>query len=222
MARMRAFAQKLAPYRDIIENVAILVVMFVGIMVVFQYFDLGDVQSFAARFGIFAPLVFVLTKAATIVFAPLSGSPLYPVAGALFGFWKGFVVLLAGDILGGSIAFWIARIYGIRITERFVKGESSLMKKILDHLGTLKGYVFARICFSPMPELVCYAAGLTQMSFLRFIVVHIIIDIPVTAILVGAGTLISFNFSPLIIFGLIIVGTLATVAGGVWFYKQVK
>ena len=94
--------------------------VFVAILVLFYFFDLSDVQSFVDRFGVWAPVVFVLTKAATIIFAPLSGSPLYPMAGALFGCWKGFFILMVGDILGGGIAFWISRKYGLKITKNSV------------------------------------------------------------------------------------------------------
>lgn len=216
------FKGKLSPYKDIIENVFSLLLVFVAILVLFYFFDLSDVQSFVDRFGVWAPVVFILTKAATIVFAPLSGSPLYPMAGALFGFWKGFFILMAGDILGGGIAFWISRKFGMKIAERFVKNESSLMRKILDQLGTLKGLIFARICFIPMPEIVCYAAGLTKVSFAWFILVHAVINIPVTALFVGAGTFFTLDPSPLLIFVLVVGGTVATIAGGTWFYKQTK
>ena len=219
---MNLLPQKLHKYKDLIENLFGLALVFGAIFAVFSFFDLSDVQSFVDRFGVWAPVVFILTKAATIVFAPLSGSPLYPAAGALFGFWKGFWILTAGDFIGGSIAFYISRMYGVKITERFVKSESSLMRKILDQLGTLKGYIFARICFIPMPEVVCYAAGLTRMSYFQFIVVHMAVDIPMTAILVGAGAILRINFSPFIIFLLFALGTIATIAGGAWFYKRTK
>jgi uncharacterized membrane protein YdjX (TVP38/TMEM64 family) len=219
---MKAFLNKLKPYKDILENVISLFVVFGLIVVLFYVFDLSEVKTFVDRFGVWAPVVFVFTKASTMVFAPLSGSPLYPVAGALFGFWKGFWILTLGDFLGGTISFWIARVYGLKITERFVKSESSLIKKILTHLGTLKGFIFARICFMPMPEIVCYAAGLTKMSYMQFIIVHMLVSIPMTAVLVGAGALFTFELSPLIIFGLLAVGTIATIIGGAWFYKQTK
>lgn len=216
------FKGKLAPYKDIIENVFSLFLVFVAILVLFYFFDLSDVQSFVDRFGVWAPVVFVLTKTSTIVFAPLSGSPLYPMAGALFGFWKGFFIMMAGDILGGAIAFWISRKYGLKITERFVKSESSLMKKILNQLGTMKGLIFARVCFIPMPEIVCYAAGLTKISFARFIIVHTVINIPVTALFVGAGMFFTLDPSPLLILILVISGTIATIVGGAWFYRKTK
>ena len=209
-------------YKDLIENIAGLIVVFIAILAAFYFFDLSDVQSFVDRFGVWAPAVFVLTKAATIVFAPLSGSPLYPAAGALFGFWKGFWIITIGDFIGGSVAFYIARRYGMKITERFVKSESSLMKKILDQLGTLKGYIFARVCFIPMPEVVCYAAGLTKMSFSQFIIVHMAVDVLMTAVLVGAGAALRINMSPLLLFFLFVAGTAATVAGAMWFYKRTK
>ncbi len=209
-------------YKDVIENVVSLAIVFALIYIAFTYFDLADVQSFVARFGVLAPLMFVLSKAATIVFAPLSGAALYPVAGAVFGFWQGLTVLMIGDALGGTIAFYISRHYGIRIASRFIKEENVLMQKILTKLGSLRGYIFARVCFSPMPEVVCYAAGLTKMSYLQFILVHVIVGLPLTVVLVSAGVFFTFDPSPLAISAMVIVGTIATLAGGAWFYKQTK
>lgn len=208
--------------KEIALNIVSLVVVFVIILVLFQYFDLSDIQSFVNRFGIWAPVAFVAAKASTIVFAPLSGSALYPVAGAAFGFWKGFFVMLAGDMLGGIAAFYISKRYGVKIVEKFIKEDSVLMKKTLHHLGTLKGFIFARICFIPMPEIVCYAAGLTKMSYVEFIAVHLVVDIFTTAILVGAGTFFTVNFSPLLLLALLVLGTLGTVGGTMIFYKKVK
>jgi uncharacterized membrane protein YdjX (TVP38/TMEM64 family) len=219
---MKVLWEKLKSYKDIIENLLGLILVFAGILILFQFFKLSEIQSFVDRFGVWAPVIFMLSKAATLVFAPLSGSALYPAAGALFGFWEGLIALTIGDLVGGTIAFYISRHYGIKITERFIKGESSLMKKILDRLGTVKGFIFARICFIPMPEIVCYAAGLTKMSYWEFIIVHLLIDIPVTALFVGAGTLLTFHFTPLIIFGLLVAGTVATVVGGMVFYRWTK
>lgn len=219
---MRFLLKKLYPYKDVIENLAGLVLVFSVIFVAFHFFDLSEAQSYVERFGIFAPLVFILAKASTMVFAPLSGSPLYPVAGVLFGFWEGFLILTIGDIIGGTIAFWIARVYGLKITERFVKSESSLMRKILDRLGTLKGFIFARICFIPMPEVVCYAAGLTKMPFTQFIIVHVVVGLPMTAVLVGAGTLFTAGLPPAYLILMLALGTVSTIIGATWFYKQTK
>lgn len=214
--------RKIKPYRDIIENVLSLGFIFLAILILFYVFDLSDVQGFVDRFGVWAPIVFALTKASTLIFAPLSGSPLYPAAGALFGFWEGFGILMVGDVVGGTIAFYISRTYGIKITKRFIKNESSMLHKLLNTLSTLKGYIFARICFIPMPEVVCYAAGLTKMSYFQFITVHLLVNIPATAILVGSGVLLTQSLSPLFLIGMAITGTIAIVFGGIWFYKKTK
>jgi len=73
-----------------------------------------------------------------------------------------------------------------------------------------------------MPEIVCYAAGLTKISFARFIIVHTVIDIPVTAMLVGAGMFFTLDPSPLLILILVVSGTIATIVGGAWFYRKTK
>ena len=79
--------------KDIIQNIAALIAIFVFLFLLFQFFDIKELRLYIEAAGIWAPLMLILTKASTIVFAPLSGSFLYPLAGALFGFPNGFFYL---------------------------------------------------------------------------------------------------------------------------------
>jgi hypothetical protein len=52
--------------------------------------------------------------------------------------------------------------------------------------------------------------------------VHTVINIPVTALFVGAGMFFTLDPSPLLILILVISGTIATIVGGAWFYRKTK
>ena len=91
--------------RETVRNVILL--LLVALVVIGGSFliDIEELSAFVARAGLWGPLALILLKASTIVFAPLSGSPLYPLAGALFGPWWGLLYIMLGESLGGSIAF---------------------------------------------------------------------------------------------------------------------
>ena len=94
-------------------------------------FDLEEIRNNVEDMGIYGPILFILVKISTIVFAPLAGAPVYLLAGPLFGFYEGFAYVLVGDIIGYTIAFYIRRLYGKRTLNLFLPNKG---KKILERM----------------------------------------------------------------------------------------
>ncbi len=215
----RWFAQS---RKEFIENMTGLILVGGIIVLVMFFFDVAALRAAIERAGFWGPLLFIVAKASTIVFAPVSGSPLYPLAGALFGFKQGMILIVAGDALGGSIAFWISRAYGMRVVRRFVKGDISVVEKALSMISSVRGFLVARIFFAALPEVVCYAAGLTTLAFAPFFLIHVLISLVPAAILVGSGALIAGLESTWVLLGLVVLGTVAAAGGGGLFYLWQK
>lgn len=196
-------------------------------LVVLWYFDIEKIQVFVAQAGVWGPLVFILAKASTIVVAPISGSAIYPLAGAIFGFWKGFLYIFIGDALGSTIAFYISRIFGKKVTERFLGGgDFKYIGYILEYLNSWRGLIEARIFFAALPEAVAYAAGLSKLPFWKFFVVQTTISIVPIAILVYFGSLLQISNNPIIVGLVLLLGTVVMLIGGSLFgikvHKKVK
>lgn len=155
-----------------------------------RYFDIGEVRAQIENAGVWAPLLFILAKASTIIVAPLGGSPLYPIAGALFGFYKGSLLLIVGDMLGGVASFLLARIFGRRLVEKMLEGNENLLTEALKLMSTTKGYFFARLGFVGFPELASWGAGLTKIKFLPFIIIYTLVGAPPTIAVAGLGALL--------------------------------
>ncbi len=164
-----------------------------GIYFLFKYFGITEVQDTIERTGVWAPLVLILAKASTVVLAPLGGSPLYPLAGALFGFWKGVGLLILGDALGGIIAFYLSRVFGRSLVEKFLGDDTKFLARALKMMGTVKGFLVARICFMPLPEVVAYGAGLTHINFIPFFLIYITIGVIPTMALAGVGSALTLG-----------------------------
>jgi len=176
------FDTSLVP-RDVWKNIVSLVLVIGGLVVLFHYFDIETLRGQIEAAGAIAPVLFILSKASTIVISPLVGAPLYPIAGALFGFWYGVALLIAGDVLGGVIAFFLARHFGRPLVEWMLGAERGVMRRALDMMSTTKGYAVARLCFITAPELASYGAGLTKIAFVPFALIYTAIGaIPIIAL----------------------------------------
>jgi uncharacterized membrane protein YdjX (TVP38/TMEM64 family) len=138
--------------------------------------------------GVWAPLVYVLLKASTYVIAPLSGTTVKLASGALFGTWEGMMLSLAGDTLGGSLNYWIARTLGRKGIGIFA-GKKALTQ--VDHaaekVGGWKALLGARLLLSSFYDFISYAAGLARISFAQYFVVTTVGGIPISIFFAMVG-----------------------------------
>lgn len=189
----------------------------------FWFFDVKEVQVLVERTGIWGPIIFICAKILTIVVAPISGSAIYPMAGAIFGFWDGFLYIFIGDALGSTIAFYISRIFGKSVAERFIgKNDKGYLAQILDYLDSWRGLIEARIFFAALPEAVAYAAGLSKLPFWKFFIVQTGLSIFPIAILVQFGSILNISTNPLIIAGVLAASLIVMFVGGALFTLQVR
>ncbi len=161
----------------------------VAIFVVIHLVGPERLQDLVQAAGPFAPIVFVLLKASTVVVTPISGTPLRFAAGALFGFWEGVAFSVCGSVLGGSINFWIARRFGRRIVVRLLgAGALARVEPLLGRLGNWRALVLARLVLAPLWDILCYGVGLTRLRFRTFLIVAVLGDLLPTMLLVGVGS----------------------------------
>lgn len=173
----------------------------------------GELQIQVEQFGIFAPLLILILKMATLVVAPLGGTPLYVLSGALFGSIKGFIISLFGDIFGSSVCFFLSRKYGVKVL-KFFAGSQNVDKilKMVNIVSNTKSFTKARMGFVGMPELLAYASGLSKINFLAFTLINALFYIPVDFILVFLGSKIAelsiehFLIIPAIVFVFTFIG----------------
>src|SRR3989344_8831896 len=148
-------------WKDALKNL-FLIILIIGI----AYFitvrvGLDGLREKVDSAGAYAPLIVILLKDTTIVVAPLGGTIIYPVAGALFGFSKGLLLTLIGDAIGSSVAFWISRKFGRSVLRYFTsKSQMPMVEKVVSELSDKRKFIKARFFFSGFMDLFAYAAGL--------------------------------------------------------------
>lgn len=212
-------------YHDALLNIVWIGLTITAIYLFARFMGINEMRERIAMVGIWGPLLIILLKASTLVVAPLGGSPLYPIAGAAFGFWYGFLYTFLGDFLGTAIAFYISRLFGRKVAEYFVtKPGMRVVDAVLGYLETTRGLIQARLIFFSFPEGVVYAAGLTAIPFWKFLVVLIPIGIGPAALLVAFGQALSLYITThpfLVALGYFVtIGIMA--GGGYWFYHRAQ
>lgn len=193
------------------------------IVAVIYFFDLEAVKGWVVKAGPWAPLVFIFLKVLTIVVAPLSGSPLYPLVGLLFGFWPGILYVGLGDFIGYTIAFCISRLFGKKVVDRFISNkEEGILAKMVTHVGTPRGFFHACLTLFAMPELLAYGAGLSRLPYPKFIFIIMPLSLIASSLLVFFGSILSITSqSAYIGFAVPILGAIAIMIGGYFFTKEV-
>jgi len=179
--------------KQVVISLTSITVILGGLYLLFKHFGITNVQETVNNAGVWAPVVLVLAKISTLVIAPLGGGPIYPLAGALFGFWKGTALLILGDFIGATIAFYLSRIFGRSLVEKMLGDDKQFLARALRMMSTVKGFLIARVCFMPAPEVTAYGAGLTRIHFVPFVVIQTAVSLLPVMALVGLGSALTLD-----------------------------
>ncbi len=133
-----------------------------------KFFSPGVIKHFISSFGVWGIAIYILlytlntiTLIPPIAFMSLS-------AGVLFGPVWGTVALTAGAFCGTTATFVIARFFGGKLVEIFVKGKAAEFNVKLSKRGFIVLLPMRLIGFPPY-EFVNYASGLSKISYKDYI-----------------------------------------------------
>lgn len=153
--------------------------IFALIYLVSQSIPEENFRSFLNQAGIWGPLLFILITLLTFVIAPLSGTPL--LFAGFYAFGEKVVFLTMGAAFFSFIInFWIARRWGRPMVERFVGGRNlDKIDKLTGNYG-LAMLALLRIFLGSSQDFVSYAAGLTSLNFLPYLIISLLAAFPGT------------------------------------------
>jgi uncharacterized membrane protein YdjX (TVP38/TMEM64 family) len=136
------------------------------------FFSETALEAFLGQFGIWAPIIFILFQAIQVIF-PIVPGGLGLLAGVLlYGPLWGFILNYVGICLGSIAAFLLSKYYGIRVIN--ILFSPKMRDKYLKWLDSKKfDTFFAWAIFFPFApdDFLCYLAGLTRMTVLKFTVI---------------------------------------------------
>ncbi|MEL6272728.1 MAG: VTT domain-containing protein [Chloroflexota bacterium] len=164
------------------------------VFIVFRYVDVEDLQALVARAGVFGPLVYILLRVVGTTIIPLVGGTMHSGAGIVFGFIPGVLYSVMGAAIGHSLNFWLARRFGRAFVTRLLGERTARIDPYIERLGSVRWLVFSRVFLISAYDFIAYAAGLSRMRFVTFVLVTTLFSLPSIIIAVGGGLLVANGF----------------------------
>lgn len=178
--------------------------------------DPARITHWLAGRGDFAPIAYMALMAATVA-TPLPSLPLNFAAGAYFGPWLGTLYSATGALGGALISFGLARLFGRRFIERFLRGHINFCASCSDRLLTLVIFL-TRLVPVVSFDLVSYGAGLTKVAPLRHSLATFLGMLPLTFLYNFYGAIITV--SPAVAIGLGVVMVLLFFLVPLWIERH--
>jgi uncharacterized membrane protein YdjX (TVP38/TMEM64 family) len=137
--------------------------------------------------GVLGPLVIIGFFMIAVVINPLPSAPIALAAGFAYGHTWGTVYVVIGSVTGAFIAFLIARLLGHDILYRWF-GEKLKVGLLGSQLGLMGMIVVFRLLPFISFDIVSYAAGLTNITWWRFLIATTVGIIPASFLLAHFGS----------------------------------
>src|SRR5829696_1627444 len=149
--------------------------------------DLQSIRDYIRSFGVWAPVVSLGLMVAQAVAAPIPSFVVVFANGLAFGIAWGWAISLVGQVLAAAVCFGLARGLG-RGPVTAVVGRFGLEStdRWFDRWGA-HAVLVTRLVPGMAFDSVSYAAGLTRMSFARFLTATAIGSAPSTLLYVYLG-----------------------------------
>ncbi len=151
------------------------------------YTDHEFMREILQRWGVLAPLVFIVIQALQVIIAPIPGDVTGVLGGFAFGQWLGFLYSTIGLTMGSLFAFWLGRRLGAPFIRR-VTGPD--VWKRLDFVVEAEGAILCFIIFlvPGLPkDTLCYLFGVSPIPFWVFALVSTLGRMPGTWVLSAGG-----------------------------------
>lgn len=161
------------------------------IVAMFATGDFEVIGDFIARYGIYAALISILLMIMQAIVAPLPAFLITFANANLFGWVLGAILSWSGAMLGAILCFWIARILGRDVVERLTsKAGLEQVDEFFDKYGS-HSVLIARLLPFISFDIVSYAAGLTSMRFVPFVIATGIGQLPATIVYSYVGGMLT-------------------------------
>lgn len=151
--------------------VALLVFWFVGRPMTAFISDPAQFRTWVDSHGFMGRLYFVGMVVLQVFVAFIPGEPLEISAGYAFGFWEGTALCLVGSVIGSTLVFLFVRTFGVKAMEVFFSREKiGKLKFLRDKRRRNLLMVFLFLIPGTPKDILTYAAGLTDIRLLRFLI----------------------------------------------------
>jgi len=171
--------------------------------------DAVGIRDWVLSFGAFSPIVYFLVMVGQVIASPIPAGPVTLAGALVFGVWEGLALSMAGSVVGSVLVFAAVRRWGEPFLLRFV--DEKTYAKYGGKLGKGGWWFFFIMLLPLMPDdAVCALAGLSAMSFGRFVAFMVVGRLPgATLTVLLASDAITGSTAGWITAGIIVVVLLA-------------
>lgn len=164
---------------------------FNSVLAMFTTGDFDAAREFISEYGVWAAGVSFLLMVLQSIAAPLPAFLITIANANLFGWWQGAILSWVSSMAGAALCFFIARVLGREAVERLT---AKVGMRGLDVFFARYGNLSILIC-RLLPfisfDFVSYAAGLTSMGFVPFLVFTGLGQLPATIIYSYVGGMLT-------------------------------
>ncbi|MBP5184533.1 MAG: TVP38/TMEM64 family protein [Lachnospiraceae bacterium] len=187
--------------------------------------DVEAVKEFIRSYGALAIAVSMGLMILQSIAAPIPAFLITFANAAVFGWLKGAAISWTGAMLGAAICFGLSRLFGRDVVVKITgKGVLQSLDKFFVSNGAKSIFIARLLPFVPFDP-ISYAAGLTGMGFVPFLVATGLGQLPATIIYSYAGsTLLSGNVK-LFMYGLSAIfaaGALSLILKNIFDQRKAK
>lgn len=151
------------------------------------FMDSKKLQPYIENAGILGPFVIIGFFIVAVVINPLPSAPIALAAGFAYGHTWGTVYVVIGSVTGAFVAFLIARLLGHDILYRWF-GDKLKVGLFGSQLGLMGMIVVFRLLPFISFDIVSYAAGLTNITWWRFLLATTVGIVPASFLLAHFGS----------------------------------
>ena len=150
-------------------------VVLIGIVTTYK----TEIIDFATKYPLFIPIFIVIWRAISIIIPPLPGGILSFAFIPILGWFWAWLYGDIGVIIGATIAFYIARRFREPAVARFVPLKKlHLWEDKLSKRTEFLAFLGIRITTAPIMDFISYVAGLSKISYKKFLAATLIAQIP--------------------------------------------
>ncbi len=175
------------------SNYILLALILFFLVYSYQFFDIDLITSIVQRSqnnintaGIYMAFIIFLLRSISIVVPIIPGTYCAVISGYIYGIEKGLIIMFISDFISCSISFLISRNLG-RNFVRKILGQNQMKRVESISSNYLENNLFLMTGFlmTSWFDFVCYAVGLTKISWKKFmpaLILSILIsDLPFVA-----------------------------------------
>ena len=131
----------------------------------------AEATAYLRSFGAVGPIISAILMIVSSVVAPIPAFALTFANGMVWGFLPGAALSWFSAMLGAALCFWLARLLGRPLVEKLAGGTKALEVSDLffERYGS-RTVLIARLLPFVSFDLISYGAGLTDISFPRFLI----------------------------------------------------